>query len=221
MTTLILILGALLCAPSDPVPASATAAPAVPASVTVATAVPAAQPAPDSLRQLLTLRRVYVDRFSGGETAAQMRDMIINGLESSRLFTITENQEKADAILRGSGEDLVFTEQHSSSDGLNVHSTLGMGRSADSGALRGGDHVANSTNQNTGSGAGENESSHSIERRHEANAAVRLVTKDGDVIWSTTQESMGGKFRGASADVADKITKRLTEDYERAKTAPH
>ena len=126
------------------------------------------------MRQLLTLRRVFVDRFSGGETAAQMRDMIINGLQGSKLFTITENQEKADAILRGSGEDLVFNETHTSSDSL-----------------------------------------------HEANAAVRLVSKDGDVIWSTTQESLGGKFRGASSDVADKITKQLTEDYERAKKLPH
>jgi hypothetical protein len=41
------------------------------------------------------------------------------------------------------------------------------------------------------------------------------------VIWSTTQESMGGKFRGASSDVADKITKRLTEDYERAQKLLH
>jgi hypothetical protein len=43
------------------------------------------------------------------------------------------------------------------------------------------------------------------------------VNKDGDVIWSTTQESMGGKFHGSSADVADRITKKLLEDYDRAK----
>ncbi len=46
-------------------------------------------------------------------------------------------------------------------------------------------------------------------------ATVRLVNKDGDVMWSTTQESNGAKFRGASADVADKITKQLTTDLER------
>jgi hypothetical protein len=51
-------------------------------------------------------------------------------------------------------------------------------------------------------------------------AAVRLVNKDGDVIWSTTQESLGGKFRGSSADVADRITKKLLEDYDRAKKLP-
>ena len=205
------LLGALLCSASDPVPASAPPAPA-PQPAAVET---------DSLRQLLTLRRVYVDRFSGGETAAQMRDMIISSLQNTKLFVITENQEKADAILRGSAEDLVFNEQHSSSDSLNVHSSLGTSQTDDSGALRGGTRTYERTGRNIGLGAGESESSHSVERRHEANAAVRLVSKDGDVIWSTTQESMGGKFRGASSDVADKITKRLTEDYERAKKLPH
>jgi len=44
-----------------------------------------------------------------------------------------------------------------------------------------------------------------------------LVNKDGDVMWSTTQESNGAKFRGASADVADKITRQLTADLERVR----
>jgi len=46
---------------------------------------------------------------------------------------------------------------------------------------------------------------------------ARLVNREGDVIWSTTQESLGAKFRGASADVADKITKQLVEDFRRAR----
>jgi hypothetical protein len=66
-------------------------------------------------------------------------------------------------------------------------------------------------------GVGTNESEHSQERRHEAIAAVRLVGKDGDVIWATVQESLGAKFRGASADVAEKITAKLKEDFERAR----
>jgi hypothetical protein len=49
---------------------------------------------------------------------------------------------------------------------------------------------------------------------------VRLVNKDGDVIWSTTQESLGAKFHGASADVAEKITARLKEDFEKARKLP-
>ena len=66
-------------------------------------------------------------------------------------------------------------------------------------------------------GLGESESEHSAERRHEAIAAVRLVSKDGDVIWATTQESTGAKFHGASADVAEKITAKLKEDFDKAR----
>ena len=100
----------------------------------------------------------------------------------------------------------MYTETHSSSDSLNAHASFGTSRS--SGTSRG---------QYGGMGVGQSEDERSAERRHEAIAAVRLVNKDGDVIWSTTQESLGAKFRGASADVADKIAGRLKEDFEKAR----
>jgi len=171
----------------------------------------AAQPAPAaiedaSLRQLLTIRRVYVDRLTGGETAAQMRDILISGLENTKLFILTENQERADVVLKGAAEDLVFTESFGSSDSINARVNAGAGRTS-----------SRSAGPYGGIGAGENESEHSTERRHEAVAAVRLVNKEGDVIWSTTQESLGARFRGASVDVAEKITGKLKEDFERAR----
>ncbi|HYW46382.1 MAG TPA: hypothetical protein VE959_26175 [Bryobacteraceae bacterium] len=179
----------------------------------VADGPPAQAPIEEAgLRQLAAVRRVFVDRLTGGETAAQMRDILISAMDGSKLFILTENQERADAILRGAAEDLVFTEQHQSSDNLNAHVNAGTGRT--------------STRSNSASGpyggvsVGEGESDHSTERRHEALAAVRLVNKDGDVIWSTTQESLGAKFRGASADVADKITAKLKEDFDRARKLP-
>jgi len=172
----------------------------------------AAQPAPAaiedaSLRQLLTIRRVFVDRLTGGETAAQMRDILISGLESTKLFILTENQDRADVVLKGAAEDLVFTESFGWSDSINARVNAGTGRNSGS----------RSAGPYGGIGAGESESEHSTERRHEAIAAVRLVNKEGDVIWSTTQESLGAKFRGASLDVADKITGKLKEDFERAR----
>jgi len=157
------------------------------------------------LRQLLTLRRVYVDRLTGGETAAQMREILISSLEGAKLFILTENPDRADATLRGAAEDLVFTDVHSSSDSVNAHANFGTGRST------------RQTGAYAGMGVGDSESTRSAERRHEALAAVRLVNKEGDVIWSTTQESLGARFRGASADVADKITAKLKEDFERAR----
>ena len=167
----------------------------------------------ESLAQLLNVRRVHVDRLTGGETAAQIRDMIISSLQAAKLFVLTENPERADAFLRGSAEDLVFTDTFSSSEGLNVRGNLGVGA----------DQTRSSTSRRgayAGVGAGDNESARIAERKHEASAAVRLVNKEGDVIWSTTQESLGGKFRGASADVADKITRQLVGDFERAKKPP-
>lgn len=173
---------------------------------------PAAVPAPieqQNLVQLLTVRRVYVDKLTGGETAAQMRDMIISSLHGARLFVVTESQERADAILRGSAEDLVFTDTFASSEGINAQTSFGGSRSS-----------SNRRSAYGSVGVGEHEDTRIAERKHEASAAVRLVSKDGDVIWSTTQESLGGKFRGASADVADKITRQLLADYERAKKVP-
>lgn len=184
----------------------------------------------EALQQLLTVRRVFIDRLTGGETAAQMRDMITSSFQGAKLFVITENPDRADAVLRGSAEDLVFTDEHSFSDSIHAQASLGSSDSTGNstyssnsnsyggaGSGRSSYNSRDSRSRNHGMSIGDSESSHSLERRHEAVAAVRLVNKDGDVIWSTTQESMGGKFRGSSADVADKITKKLVEDFERAK----
>lgn len=167
-------------------------------------AAPATEDHPQLL-ELLKIRRLYVERLAGGETAVQFRDMLIGGLQNTRLFVLTENADRADTILKGSAEDLVFTDTYSSSEGITARTQVGSTRT--SGTTRGG----------VGLSVGENESIRIAERKHEATASVRLVNKEGDVIWSTTQESMGGKFRGASADVAQKVTKQLTDDYARAR----
>jgi hypothetical protein len=163
------------------------------------------------------VKRVYVDRLTGGETAAQMRDLIISSLQGSKLFVVTENADRADAFLRGAAEDLGYTDGFSSSEG--VHVSAGQGES--SGSSTGtrvsgmGSTVSSRSSRRLSVGVGENESTSMHERKHEALATVRLVNKDGDVMWTTTQESNGAKFRGASADVADKITRQLVADYER------
>jgi len=169
---------------------------------------PAASIPEANLRDLLAVHRVYVDRMTGGETAAQMREILISSLQETGLFVVTEKEERADTFLRGGAEDLVFTEVHTSSDSVNAHGSV---------SSRQGAYTRDSRGTAIGFGAGDSESEHSAERRHEAIAAVRLVNKDGDVIWATTQESLGAKFRGASADVAEKITAKLKEDFEKAR----
>ena len=176
-----------------------------------------AQAPDDVLGQIGGVKRVYVDRLTGGETAAQMRDLIISSLQGAKLFVVTENMDRADAFLRGAAEDLVYTDNFQSSEGVNAR-VGGAERDASSSGSRfngGGGSFSRSVARSLSAGVGENESTNIHERKHEAMATVRLVNKDGDVMWSTTQESNGAKFRGASADVADKITRQLTADLER------
>ncbi len=161
---------------------------------------------------LARVKRIYIEPLGGGSESNQMRDMIIAALQNSKLFAITENADRADAILRGSSDDKVFTDEHSTSDSIGFHTASGSGSSANSMYGQG-----NSSHENTGAGITDSESSHIKERRHEASASIRLVDPNGDVIWSTTQESAGGKFRGAMADVADKIARQLVDDTRKAR----
>jgi len=165
----------------------------------------------DLSRQLLSIKRIYVDRLTGGETAAQMRDLIIASLHGAKLYVLTENQERADAILRGAAEDLIYTDQFQSSDSVDLRSGVSSGSRGSRTYGSGSRSAAISV------GVGDKDSTDIHERKHEALATVRLVNKDGDVIWSTTQESDGAKFRGASAYVADKIARQLTADIERVR----
>jgi len=166
------------------------------------------QAAEDLSGELLGLKRVFIDKFGGGEGSAQLRDMVIASLQRARLFVVTENPDRADAVLRGSGEDLAFTDLFQSGETVGARGNISGGKGTSSKTR---DYLS------LGSGVNESESTRIQERKHEASASVRLVNKEGDVIWSTTQESLGAKLRSASADVADKITRQLVQDYERAR----
>jgi hypothetical protein len=159
---------------------------------------------------LVDIKRIYVAPLTGGKESAALRDLIIAGLDSTKLFVLTENPDRADAILKGAADDNTFTDSFDSGESVNAHQSLGKYGSGASAATRtGGGYGAVAM--------GENDIHHIKERKHEAYAAVRLCNKDGDVLWSTTQESLGAKFRGASADVAAKIAHQLTIDYDRAR----
>lgn len=163
-----------------------------------------------NVESLLDVRRIYVDKLSGGTQAEALRDLIISGLNSTKLFVLTDNEERADAVLKGAGDDNTFTDSFDTYEGNSGHDSLGKSANAITskiGAISGGSAIS------------DNESHHTRERKHEAYASVRLCNKDGDVLWSTTQESLGAKFRGASADVAAKIAHQMLLDYERTRRA--
>ena len=160
-------------------------------------------------RKLVSVRTVYVDELNGADGSVQIRDMIIGSLHRARLFVITEDQEKADAYLRGTAEDLIYSESLSQRQGLNVRGSASRSQ-RDSGDSK----------YNSGSfGIGETDSTLRRERKHEAIAAVRLVLRNGEVIWSTVQESAGAKYRGAAADVAEKVAGELLAAFRNAKQA--
>ena len=169
-------------------------------------------PEEEAAEHLSKVRRIYVAILTGGDAALQLRDLLMTSLHNSKQFIITEDEDKADATLKGAGDDDVFTDTFQSTEGINAHSQISTGSSE---GLR--NYSSSSSNRSGQLTIGENDSRRDEERKHEAIATVRLVSKDGDVIWSATAESLGAKFMGASADVADKIAKRLVSDYKAAK----
>ena len=171
-----------------------------------------ATPEDEAMQQLAKVRRIYVSILTGGDAALQIRDLLMTSLQKTKQFIITEDEDKADAVLKGSGDDDVFTDVHQSADGISAHSQFGAGESEASRYSS-----SSASNHSGGITIGENDSRRSEERKHEAIVTVRLVSKDDDVIWSATAESLGAKFLGASADVADKIAKRLATDFKTAK----
>lgn len=164
----------------------------------------------DKTKSLCKVRRIFVESFGTDPIAQQMQAMVVSSLTESKRFTVTEDKSKADAVLKGSGTERTSQEMHAYGSGTAVstangasHAYYGSTSGSASGAFRA---VSGATN----------DSSVNTETLDNAHASVRLVNADGDVIWTTTQESGGAKFKGASADVADKIAKQLVRDAERA-----
>ena len=178
-------------------------------------------------KALSQIKRIYVESFGDDPISKEMQAMVVDSLTNSKVFAVTENRDKADAILKGSTLEKTSQEAHSYSDGTSVgvaqSSVNGSVHGSSSGDLSGsfvngtGNINGSSTGYVNGSINGSSSSTHmadststsSVNTVNDARASVRLVNSDGDVIWTTTQESKGAKYKGASADVADKIVKQL------------
>src|SRR4051812_26982341 len=91
---------------------------------------------------ITSIRRVYVDKFAGGASADHLREMVISSLQNSRLFIVTEDQDSAEATLKGSAEDEAFKEIHHTTD--NSHVQFGGTRSVSS--YTGGRYSSRETN---------------------------------------------------------------------------
>jgi len=157
------------------------------------------KPVPDARSELaaklLNVKRIYVESFGDDEESKSLQAMVINALDESKRFIVTENKDKADATLKGRSAEKTSQEVHATGEATAEAS--------------GGRH--------SGQAMATQDSKLSTQTIHEARLAVRLVSQDGDVIWSTTQESEGAKFKSSSADVADKVVKQLLHELDKAK----
>ncbi len=171
-------------------------------------------PDPELAERFLKVRKIYVESFGEDSTSKQLQAMLISSLTMSKRFVVTENREKADAILKGAALEKTSQELHVFGEGTAASvATGGYGGSVSrsrfgdvSGEIKGGFAAV---------GAAIEDKSANTETINDARLAVRLVHADGDVIWATVQESRGAKYKGASADVADKVVKQLLRDLER------
>lgn len=148
--------------------------------------------------ELLKVKRIYVDSFGDDVISKEMQSMIVSALVATKRFKVTENRERADAVLKGVALETSSQEAHAYGEGTAVG-----GASGSSNGSFAASHMATS------------DSSLNTETVNEARVAVRLVNPDGDVIWTSTQESKGAKYKGSSADVADKCVKQLLRDVEK------
>ena len=57
---------------------------------------------------LVNVQRIYVESLGASPQAILLRDMVISSLAASGMFSVTENADHADALLRGSADDADF-----------------------------------------------------------------------------------------------------------------
>jgi curli biogenesis system outer membrane secretion channel CsgG len=163
--------------------------------------------------KLAKVKRIYVENFGDDLLSKQAQAMVIDALTKTHKFIVTEKKENADAILKGTGLEKTSQELHATSEATSVGGAAG----SHSGSINGsnGSLSGSSSGGFVAKSGGIADSQASTETINDARMVVRLVSSDGDVLWSTTQESKGAKYKGASADVAEKIIKQLMWDLEK------
>ena len=90
------------------------------------------------VESLVEVKRIYVGQLSGGAQAAALRDLIIASLDSTKLFVLTDKEERADAVLKGSADDKAFTDTFDTYEGVSGHQSLGKSASGTSLATKAG-----------------------------------------------------------------------------------
>jgi hypothetical protein len=165
---------------------------------------PAANP------RLLQVKRVCVQDFGADVLGVQAREMVIAKLFESKRFSLTENCDKADFVLKGSITERSDRVSRSESEGIGFGESAAASSSSGSGVSRSGTAASASVRGDT------RESLASSEVKLQAAVTMRLVDKDGEILWAASLESTGGKTKGAIGDAADRAVRKFLRDLERA-----
>jgi hypothetical protein len=138
--------------------------------------------------------------------------MLVSSLLSAKRFSVTENCERAEATLKGTAaenkERLARFEDEGIGFGRRVGAASGSWGQSGGSVSAGSAGVAGVASETLASSS----------EMTNAALALRLVTKEGDVIWATTEESKGNKIRGPAADLADRAVKQLVRAIEKAES---
>ena len=166
---------------------------------------PPVEPAADP--RLLNVKRICFENFGDDLLGKQVKEMIIAGLFEAKRFSLTENCERADYVMKGSVTQRIEHVSRSESEGVSA------GREA-AGAS------ASSSSVSVGAVGGSlsaHESLSSSQTKEYAVVTLRVVDKNaGDILWAFSQESSGAKTKGAIGDAAERAVRRFLRDLERA-----
>lgn len=156
---------------------------------------------------LLSVKRICVEKISGdGTQGAQAQEMAFASLFASKRFVLTENCEKADAVIKGAVTET--TDQRVRAEAEDIEFGKAVGAASAS--------LGSGTAAVAAAHGGASETLASSETRRQVSVSLRIVDKDGEVLWAHTQESGGGKVKGPLADAVDRAVKQLVRDIEKA-----
>ena len=136
--------------------------------------------------RLSQIKRVCVQNFGSDVLGQQVQEIVIAKLFESKQFSLTEDCSRADYVLKGSVTERTSQLPRSESEGFSA-----------------------------GSGSA-HESLSSSETKTQAVVTLRIVDKEGEIIWATIQESPIGKSKGAVTLAAEQAVRKLLRDKERA-----
>jgi hypothetical protein len=169
---------------------------------------PAVEPAANP--RLAQVKRICVQNFGDDTLGVQAREMVIAKLYESKHFSLTENCDKADFVMKGAvteRNDRAFREE---SEGIGFGASASASESSGAGVNRTGTSASGSAR------ADARETLASSENKQHAAVTMRLVDKDGEIIWAASLESTGGKTKGAIGDAAERAVRKFLRDLERA-----